>query len=71
MGDRRGGYLAGVRGCIYRYGISVSSVGTLQALHPLLPAQYPGQYGGPREPQLTPVTPYREVSRAAARLPYP
>ena len=31
---RRGGYLAGVRGCIYRYGISVSSVGTLQALYP-------------------------------------
>ena len=27
------GYLAGVRGCIYMYGISVSSVVTLQALY--------------------------------------
>ena len=36
-----GGYLAGVRGCIHRYGISVSSVVSLQALYPpLTPATY-------------------------------
>ena len=29
-----GGYLVGVKGCIYTYSISVSSVVTLQALYP-------------------------------------
>ena len=48
---RRGGYLAGVRGCIYRYGISVSSVGTLQALY-LLYSPWPPTVPGSYEDQL-------------------
>jgi hypothetical protein len=34
VGYRDVGYLVGVKGCIYTYSISVSSVVTLQALYP-------------------------------------